>query len=382
MTRKHLLVTNDFLPKVGGIQSYLYELWRRLDPATSSILTATSSPDAAEFDAAWSGTGHCIARVEGKTLFFPTKSARRAIEAEITRTGAELVLLDPAWPLGILGRKLSVPYGVVLHGAEVTIPGRLPFLRRSLSKVLAGASIAIAAGTYPEREGVRAMGHPFRRLIHVPPGVDSTRFAPLSPEERSEVRAKYDIGEEQELVVSVSRLVSRKGMDVLIRAAHQLKDSHPNLVIAIGGRGRKEKHLRRLAKRGPADIRFLDFVADEALPGLLGAADVFAMLCRNRWGGLEQEGFGIVFLEAAACGVPQLAGRSGGSADAVVDGVTGRIVVEPRSPTAVAKALDELLRSSERAQMGAESRRRAEASFNYDVLSSTLGRSLSLDEAP
>lgn len=171
-------------------------------------------------------------------------------------------------------------------------------------------------------------------------------------------------------------------MDVLIRAAHQLKDSHPNLVIAIGGRGRKEKHLRRLAKRGPADIRFLDFVADEALPGLLGAADVFAMLCRNRWGGLEQEGFGIVFLEAAACGVPQLAGRSGGSADAVVDGVTGRIVVEPRSPTAVAKALDELLRSSERAQMGAESRRRAEASFNYDVLSSTLGRSLSLDEAP
>ncbi len=374
-------MTNDFLPKVGGIQSYLYELWHRLDPETTSILTATSSPDTEAFDASWRDAGHSISRVRRKTLFLPSKSARLAIEAEITRTGAELVLLDPAWPLGILGRKLSVPYGVVLHGAEVTIPGRLPGLRRSLAKVLSGASIAVAAGTYPEQEGVRAMGQPFKRLVQIPPGVDSTRFVPLSSEERAMVRARYGIGEEQELVVSVSRLVSRKGMDVLIRAAHQLKGRHPNMVVAIGGRGRKRKHLRRLAHRGPADIRFLDFVPDDDLPALLGAADVFAMLCRNRWGGLEQEGFGIVFLEAAACGVPQLAGRSGGSADAVLDGATGRIVDEPRSTAAVAAALHDLLESSERTSFGIESRRRAEASFNYDALSSTLGRSLSLDEA-
>ncbi|MEI6700734.1 MAG: glycosyltransferase family 4 protein, partial [Actinomycetota bacterium] len=218
--------------------------------------------------------------------------------------------------------------------------------------------------------------------VQIPPGVDAVRFAPLSTEERAAVRSQYGIGEEQELVVSVSRLVTRKGMDVLIRATHQLKDLHPNLVVAIGGRGRKKKHLQRLANRGPGDIRFLDFVADDDLPALFGAADVFAMLCRNRWGGLEQEGFGIVFLEAAACGVPQLAGRSGGSADAVVEGETGRIVGEPRSTAAVAAALHELLESSDRARMGAESRRRAQASFNYDVLSSTLGRSLSVDEAP
>jgi phosphatidylinositol alpha-1,6-mannosyltransferase len=123
-------------------------------------------------------------------------------------------------------------------------------------------------------------------------------------------------------------------------------------------------------------VDFLDFVADEDLPGILGAADVFAMLCRNRWAGLEQEGFGIVFLEAAACGVAQLAGRSGGSADAVEHGVTGHIVEEPRSVSAVAQALKGLLENPELAEMGRASRLRAEASFSYDHLSSTLGRSL------
>jgi len=123
-------------------------------------------------------------------------------------------------------------------------------------------------------------------------------------------------------------------------------------------------------------VDFLDFVADEDLPGILGAADVFAMVCRNRWAGLEQEGFGIVFLEAAACGVSQLAGRSGGSADAVEHGVTGHIVEEPRSVAAVASALKRLLGDPELAEMGRASRLRAEASFSYDHLSSTLGRSL------
>jgi phosphatidylinositol alpha-1,6-mannosyltransferase len=375
MTR-HLLVTNDFPPKVGGIQSYLAELWHRLDPNSFSVLTATSDDRAAEFDAEWRAQGFDVLRVPSRTLFFPTSRARKAIEAAISSSGAELVLLDPAWPLGLVGPKLSVPYGVVLHGAEVTIPGRLFFLRRSLAKVLRGAAIAIAAGTYPAREGVRAMGHDFERVVNVPPGVDTTRFSPPTPEQRAEVRRSLKISDTTHLVVSISRLVPRKGMDVLIRAAHELHRDGHDLVVAIGGRGRDRKHLERLAKRGPARVDFLDFVADEDLPGILGAADVFAMLCRNRWAGLEQEGFGIVFLEAAACGVAQLAGRSGGSADAVEHGVTGHIVEEPRSVSAVAQALKGLLENPELAEMGRASRLRAEASFSYDHLSSTLGRSL------
>ena len=375
MTR-HLLVTNDFPPKVGGIQSYLAELWHRLDPNSFSVLTATSDDRAAEFDAEWRAQGFDVLRVPSRTLFFPTARARRAIEAAIASSRAELVLLDPAWPLGLVGPKLSVPYGVVLHGAEVTIPGRLFFLRRSLAKVLRGAAIAIAAGTYPAREGVRAMGHDFTRVVNVPPGVDTTRFSPPTPEQRAEVRRSLGISDSTHLVVSISRLVPRKGMDVLIRAAHELHRDGHDVVVAIGGRGRDRKRLERLAKRGPARVDFLDFVADEDLPGILGAADVFAMVCRNRWAGLEQEGFGIVFLEAAACGVAQLAGRSGGSADAVEHGVTGHIVEEPRSVAAVANALKGLLGDPELAEMGRASRLRAEASFSYDHLSSTLGHSL------
>jgi len=375
MTR-HLLVTNDFPPKVGGIQSYLAELWHRLDPESFSVLTASSHPDAAAFDARWSEEGFDVMRVPSRTLFFPTKKARAAIEAAIARTGAELVLLDPAWPLGLIGPKLSVPYGVVLHGAEVTIPGRIPFLRPSLASVLRRATVAIAAGSYPQREGARAMRGAFRRVVTVPPGVDVNRFSPPSAAARQQVRAGLGIDGTTKLVVSISRLVPRKGMDVLIRAAHELQREGHDLVVAIGGRGRDKKRLERLARRGPARVEFLDFVADEDLPALLGSADVFAMVCRNRWAGLEQEGFGIVFVEAAACGVAQLAGQSGGSADAVDHGVTGFIVDAPKSVAAVANGLRTLLYESDLVEMGIASRSRAEASFSYDHLSSTLGRSL------
>ena len=143
--------------------------------------------------------------------------------------------------------------------------------------------------------------------------------------------------------MSLSRLVPRKGMDVLIRAISVLSQDRPDLVCAIGGAGRDRSRLEGIAKQTGAPVRFLGRVADEDLPALYGAADVYAMCCRNRWLGLEQEGFGIVFLEAAACGVPQLAGRSGGADEAVVDGATGAVVGHPEDPAVVAAALAPLL---------------------------------------
>jgi phosphatidyl-myo-inositol dimannoside synthase len=129
-------------------------------------------------------------------------------------------------------------------------------------------------------------------------------------------------------------------------------------------------------------VRLLGRVAHEDLPDLYGAADVFAMVCRNRWGGLEQEGFGIVFLEAAAAGVPQVAGDSGGAAEAVVDGATGLVARAPRDPGAVAEALVRLLdRPVARAAMGAAARRRVEAELAYDVLAGRLGEALAAWEA-
>lgn len=368
---KHLLVTNDFPPKIGGIQSYLWELWRRL-PADQAAVLTTPHAGAAAFDAA---SPIPIERID-QPVMLPTRSLARRIDETAARLGAELVILDPALPVGHLGPSLSRPYGVILHGAEITVPGRVPGPRHALARVLRGAEIVIAAGGYPADEGERAarQGLP---VVVVPPGVDTDRFVPLDDAERAAVRTRFGVAPESTLVVSVSRLVPRKGMDVLIRAAARLAPIHPELEVVIGGSGRDRPRLERLAAELAAPVRLVGRVDDHDLPGLYGAADVFAMACRNRWLGLEQEGFGIVFLEAAACGVAQVAGESGGAAEAVLDGETGLVVDEPQSVAALADALRALIIDPDRrAAMGAAGRARAEQSFSYDVLADQLRAAL------
>ncbi|MGD0440070.1 MAG: glycosyltransferase family 4 protein [Acidimicrobiales bacterium] len=368
----YMLVTNDFPPKVGGIQSYLYELFRRLPLGELTVLT-TAYRGAAEFDRRQSFR---IERSRSPVLM-PTPGLARSVRELWKATGGGLVLLDPALPLGLLGSRLDVPYGVVLHGAEVTVPGRLPVSRQLLSSVLCGASLAVAAGGYPAAEAARVAGARKPRFVVVPPGVDHERFHPLDYDERVAVRRRLGLPTEGRLVVSVSRLVPRKGMDVLIEAVGRLSSARPDLTLAIGGSGRDRKRLERLARRCRAPVRFLGRVSDEDLPKLDAAADVWAMCCRDRWFGLEQEGFGIVFLEAAAAGVAQLAGRSGGSYEAVVDTKTGLVVERPGDATAVTAALACLLDDPElRERLGAEARRRAVVEFDYDKLAQRLHSAL------
>ena len=377
--KRHLLVTNDFPPKVGGIQNYMWELWQRLDPDSFVVLTASSHPDAAAFDAEQAERGVRIVRVPESILYFPTpRCAGAGPPVRARTTGIELVLLDPALPLGLLGPRLPVPYGVILHGAEVTVPGRVPGARAALAHVLQRASVVISAGGYPAAEGRRAAGGTLRApVVEVPPGVDVTAITPMRAGERRAARARLGLPSAGPLVASVSRLVPRKGMDVLIEAADRLHPSYPDLVVAIGGDGRELPRLRRQAATAATAVTLLGRVSDEDRAALLGAADVFVMACRNRWLGLEQEGFGIVFLEAAAAGVPQIAGDSGGAAEAVVDGVTGLVVAAPEDPGQVATALRTLLADPAlRKKMGSASRARVKASFDYDVLASRLASTL------
>lgn len=371
---RHLLVTNDYLPKTGGIQVYLHELWRRLEPGRAAILTATSHPDVAAFDAS---TDVVIERIDAKTLFLPTRAVLRQIEAAIERHQPELVLLDPAWPLGLLGPRLSRPYGVVLHGAEVTIPGRLPLLASSLRYVLRHAEVAICAGSYPEAEARRNAAEWMPPVIQIPPGVDTERFVPLDPARRGTVRRDLGLPEESFLICSYSRLVPRKGMDTLIRASARLATKHPTLHVAIGGSGRDRQRLEKLARRLNAPVTFLGRVPDDELVDWLGASDLMVMDCRSRWLGLEQEGFGIVFLEAAACGVAQIAGRSGGSHEAVRDGVTGRVIANSRSAADLAWAIEGLMEDDEgRIRLGLQARDVAVDTFDWSVLAATLSRAL------
>lgn len=368
---KHLLVTNDFPPKIGGIQSLLWEWWRRLPPESFAVLTSPYA-GTAEFDAA---QPFHIERTREPVLL-PHPWMVQRIDRMAREVGADLVVLDPALPLGLVGPSLALPYDVVLHGAEVTVPGRLPVSKQVLGHVLRNARHIVAAGGYPAAEAEHAAGRSLPVTV-VPPGVDTDRFVPLSESERLEARRHFGLADHAEVVVGISRLVPRKGFDSAIRAVALLARSRPDLVLAIAGGGRDEARLKALAAQLKAPVVFLGRVSNDDLPRLYGCADLYAMLCRNRWGGLEQEGFGIVFLEAAACGVPQVAGSSGGAAEAVDDGVTGLVVQRPDDPRDVAAAFEQLLDDpATRVRMGRLGRERAVREFSYDVLAHRLGVSL------
>jgi phosphatidylinositol alpha-1,6-mannosyltransferase len=375
---RHLLVTNDFPPKVGGIQNMLWELWRRLDPSSFAVLTSPHA-DAAEFDAR---QAFRIERTREPVLL-PHPMMVRRIERLARDFGAEHVVLDPALPLGLVGRSLSLPYSVMVHGAEISVPGRLPASRQALAHVLRGAAHVLASGRYPASEAVRAADgwwggkRGALDVVQIPPGVDTQRFVPLDDAARRATREKFGVPTHAPLVVGVSRLVPRKGFDVAIRAVAKVARDLDGITMLIGGTGRDRDRLQGIIDELRAPVRLLGRVSDADLPGLYGCADAFMMLCRNRWGGLEQEGFGIVFAEAAACAVPQIAGDSGGAAEAVVDGSTGYVVRDPRNVDEVAERLSSLLSDSPlRIAMGMAARERAVGEFDYSVLVARLAAML------
>jgi phosphatidylinositol alpha-1,6-mannosyltransferase len=371
---KHLLVTNDFPPKVGGIQNLLWEWWKRLPPDSFAVLTSPH-PGAESFDAAQVFE---IRRVREPWLL-PHPLMVRRINQMAREIGADFVVLDPAVPLGIVGPRLELPYMVVLHGAEVTVPGRLPLARLVLSHVLRNAEHIIAAGEYPAAEA-RLAGGDALPITVIPPGVDTQRFRPLSDDERKTSRREFGVSDDAELIVGISRLVPRKGFDTLIEVAAALRISRPRLQVLIGGSGRDAKRLQKLIDKLGAPVRMLGRVSDEQLPRLYGCADLSAMLCRSRWGGLEQEGFGIVFSEAASCGVPQIAGKSGGAADAVLEGLTGKVVQNPSETAQVSSTVNQMLGDAFlRSLMSVASRERALNTFDYNVLSKSLAQVLKVE---
>ena len=362
-----LVVANDFPPKHGGIQSYHRELWRRL-PADEVVVLTTPHPNAAEHDAA---VDFRVERVADRVLL-PTPPMATRVRALYEESGADVLVFDPCLPIGLLGPRLDLPYAVIIHGG-VVVRASLPGVRRVLASVLRGASAILSAGDFPASVARGVVGEALPPVTVVPPGVDVDRFVPAGRAEIEATRRRLDLPVEGRIVVSVSRLVPRKGMDTLIEAAALLGEGRPDLVVVIGGGGsdRERARLDRLVTRTGAPVRLLGRVDDEELPALYAAADVFAMLCRDA--GLVKEGFGVVFAEAAASGVPQVAGNSGGAADAVVDGVTGLVVEDASDPVETAAALARLLDQPElRRTMGEASRTRAVAELGFDHLAARV----------
>ncbi len=335
------------------------------------MLTTPYAGDAA-FDAA---QPFRIERSRSPVLL-PTPALVLRIRALAAEVGAALVVLDPALPLSLVGPELGLPYAVVVHGAEVSVPGRLPLVRVALRRALRDASLVVACGEFVLDEVRRVAGRQVPATI-VPPGVDIGRFRPVDAEARRRSRLAHRLPAEGPLVAAVTRLVPRKGMDSLIAAAALLVRRFPDLTVAIAGTGRDRMRLDRLVAGTRAPVHFLGRIGNDELPAFLASADVFAMPCRNRWWGLEQEGFGIVFLEAAACAVPQVAGDSGGAAEAVAHGETGWVVGAPEDPRAVARAIEAMLSDEAlRMRLGRQARARAERDFEYGKLAASLDRAL------
>ncbi len=360
-----LVVTNDFPPRPGGIQAYVHNLAVR-QPAGEVVVYASDWKGSAAFDAA---APFPVVR-HPSSLLLPTADALRRIRAVARAEGCDRVWFGAAAPLGLLARRLRMDRSVAsTHGHEVGW-AVLPGARQLLRKIGHDVDVLTYLGEYT-RARIQAATGDHARLERLPSGVDTAVFAPGVGGDA--VRARLGLGD-RPVVVCVSRLVPRKGQDVLIKALPAIQRVVPGTALLCVGGGPDSPRLHRLAaETGVADdVVLTGSVPWEELPAHYDAGDVFAMPCRSRRGGLEVEGLGIVFLEASAAGLPVVAGRSGGSPDAVLDGVSG-LVVDGTEVGEVAAAVAGLLADpSRRRQMGQAGRAWVDSVWRWDLLASRL----------
>ena len=351
--RRTLLLTNDFPPRPGGIQSYLENLIGFLPP-DEVVVYAPKWKGCEEYDAA---AGYRVVR-HPTTLMLPTPSVARRAARLVSEHGIETVWFGAAAPLAVLGpvlRQAGADRIVAsTHGHEVGW-SMLPGSRQVLRVIGETADVITFVSRYTRGRFASAFG-PRAALEYLPCGVDTDRFAP-DRLAREELRDRYGFGD-RPVILCLSRLVPRKGQDVLIKALPQIVAAVPDAQLLIVGGGPYAERLHAMAEAsGLADhITFTGSVPAEELPMHHAMADVFAMPTRTRGGGLDVEGLGIVFLEASASGVPVVAGDSGGAPETVKEGETGH-VVDGKDPAAVAEAIIGLLRDPERAhRMGVAGR--------------------------
>ena len=360
-----LVVTNDFPPRPGGIQAFVHSLASRLPPG-EVVVYAPAWKRADAFDAV---QAFPVVRHPGSLMLPVPEVLRRA--RQIARSeGCDRVWFGAAAPLGLLARPLGLDRAVAsTHGHEVGW-ALLPGARQLLRRIGRDVDVVTYLGDYTRSRLASALA-PQARLEQLPSGVDTAVFRPGCGGD--EVRRRHGLSG-RPVVVCVSRLVPRKGQDVLIRALPAVRQRVPDAALLVVGGGPDAPRLQRLAaEHGVAeDVVLTGSVPWEELPAHYDAGDVFAMPCRTRRGGLEVEGLGIVFLEASATGLPVVAGRSGGSPDAVRDGETGH-VVDGRSVAAVADAVTSLLHDPDRAAaMGRAGRAWVEQEWRWDVLADRL----------
>ena len=369
--RRTLIVTNDFPPRRGGIQSFIHELALRLDPGRLTVYAPKWDGDAA-FDAA---QPFAVVRHPTSLMIGGPSVRRRAAELARTRN-AEVVIFGASAPLGLITpvlRKAGVRKAIAItHGHEAGWAA-LPVARQALRQIGERTDVMTYLGEYFRvRIGGALTPTAAARMARLHPGVDAGTFRP-DPRARQAVRDRYGLGD-RPVVACVSRLVARKGQDTLLRAWPAVLRQVPDAALLIVGGGSYAKTLHELAGRAgvSGSVTFTGPVPQQELPAHYAAGDVFSMPCRTRRGGLDVEGLGIVYLEASATGLPVVGGDSGGAPDAILDGETG-YVVGGRDVTALAQRLTALLGDPAGAKaMGEKGRAWVERDWNWDLVASRL----------
>ncbi len=387
---KVLIVTNDFPPRSGGIQSFVHALATRL-PAGQVVVYAPAWKGAAEFDAR---QPFPVVR-HPTSLMLPVPSVARRARAILAEHGCDTVLFGAAAPLGLLApalRRAGARRIVALtHGHEAgwaALPGARALLRR----IGEHADVLTYLGEYFRVRLARALTPAAAgRMTRLAPGVDNESFRPGAG--GATVRERFGIGADVPVVLCVSRMVPRKGQDTLIRAwpavLAGLRDRPPvragrrdggdggpvaGPVLLLVGDGPYAGDLRALAERQGVNesVIFAGPVPWEDLPAYYDAGTVFAMPCRTRRRGLDVEGLGIVYLEASATGLPVISGDSGGAPDAVLPGETG-YVVAGRDESALADRLIQLLADPDgAATMGEKGIAWVDREWRWDVVAARL----------
>ncbi|MFD3509385.1 glycosyltransferase family 4 protein [Nocardia sp. NPDC058666] len=360
-----LLVTNDFPPRPGGIQSYLQALSHQLPPEDLVVYAPRWRGDSHEkFDAAQKFQ---VVR-HPSTLMLPTPAVIKQASALLREHQCDTVWFGAAAPLAamspMLRRAGAQRILASTHGHEVGW-SMLPGSRQVLRSIGEHTDVITYVSKYTRGRFASAFG-PHAALEHLPPGVDPSEFRP-DPAAREELRARYGLGD-RPTVLCLSRLVPRKGQDMLIVAMNEIRERVDGAVLVIAGGGPYETRLRALSEAlGVQDsVVFTGRVPSGELAAHHTLADVFAMPCRTRGAGLDVEGLGIVFLEASATGVPVVAGDSGGAPETVREGETG-LVVHGRSVSQISDAIVELLTDRDKAAaMGAAGRAWVEQNWHWD----------------
>lgn len=376
--KKILFVTNDFGPRAGGIETFIIGLIEGL-PGGSVTVYTSAQENTAEYDAAWRADyGVKVIRDRSKVLL-PTPRVRNALRKLAKQEGFSVACFGAAMPLGLLAstlRKVGIARVISLtHGHEVWWAKIFPFnlaLRRVGDNVAALTYLA----EFTRRKISNALSEQAAQsMVRLAPGIDVAHFHPDSTP--STLREEMGLSEKM-VIVCVGRLVRRKGQDRLIQSLSLIREKIPNIHLLLVGEGGYRNHLEKLiaAKDLRDCVTFVGRVPYPKLPEYFRCGDIFAMPSRSRLGGLEVEGLGIVYLEASSCGLPVIAGDSGGAPDAVVDGVTG-IVVDGTNVNAIADAIVRVLSDpNKRKAMGTAGREWVLLEWTWEIWSKNFAQLL------